>query len=618
MPGITGIITKQTIGDEKARVSSMLNCMLHESFYTYGTYLNSEQGFFIGYSAIKNAFADCMPIYNEAKDIVLFLTGECYHDQSEINALLKRGHNFNPENASYLVHQYEEQGEEIFKNLNGWFNGILLDLQYSKAILFNDRYGIRRIYCYENNKFFAFASEAKSLLKVFPELREISFQSVGEFLTYDCVLANRTYFPKINLLPACSAWTFKKGRATKKTYLDMAVLENQPKMQQDQFYEELATTFQSILPRYFTGGPVGIGVTGGLDTRVIMACRDAAPGQLPCYTFGGTYRDIFDMRIAPKVAAVCGQPHTALILDDEKLLKDYPSQVEKATYISDGLEGTDKVDVINFNRMARDIAPVRMTGKYGSQVLKGLFGFDARPPYMNIINKDFAQYFDMAYKTTVEIKKGNELTFLLQSAIPWWWNAFVTLESSQIEVRSPFLDNDLIKVVYRAPSLPSNFGIQFELDLIAKSKPELMRVPTTGTYGGNALWPIPVLVKNLIKILGICDKVYIRERLPYNMTHFIARMDKLIITPLHLDRLVMGFADFRRYRRWFRDELADYLRDILLSEKTLNRPYWNRNQLTKIVNDHINGKGTYLREIRKVLQVELAHRVLLESWRTKI
>jgi len=613
MPGITGIITKKTIGGEKEKVGSMLNCMLHESFYTHGTLNNPGNGFFIGYAAIENSFADCMPVYNETKDIILFLTGECYHDQPEIDALIKHGHNFNSQNASYLVHQYEEQGEELFKSLNGWFNGIILDLRKRMITLFNDRYGIRRIYFYENDHVFAFASEAKSILKAFPELREISLQSVGEFLTYDCVLQNRTYFPKINLLPAGSAWTFQQGRVSKKTYWDMTTLENQPKMQHDQFYEELAATFKRILPRYFTGGPVGIGLTGGLDTRSILACRNAAPGQLPCYTFGGTYRDIFDIRIAPKVAAVCGQQHTRLILDDEKLLKDYPSQVEKATYISDGLEGTTKTDVLNFNRMARAIAPVRMTGKYGSQVLKGLYGFDARPPYMNIIHTDFKKYFDMAFKTTAEIQKGNILTFLLQSAIPWWWNAFVTLESSQIEVRSPFLDNDLIKVVYMAPPLPSNFGVQFELNhLVAKNKPELMRIPTS-SYGGNSPWPIPALMKNSMKVLGIFDKVYLRERLPYNMTHVIARMDKLLISPLHLDRLVMGFGDFRRYRRWFRDELADYLRDILLSEKTLSRPYWDREQLIKTVNDHINGKGTYLREIRKVLQVELAHRVLLEN-----
>lgn len=613
MPGITGIITKKASGNEQEKVSAMLGCMLHEPFYTHGTFHSPEKGFFIGYAAMENSFADCMPIFNETRDIVLFLTGECYEDQPAIDALAKRGHRFEPGNASYLAHRYEEEGEAFFRNLNGWFNGILLDLRNASATLFNDRCGIRRVYFHEGNEFFAFSSEAKSLLKAFPELREISPRSVGEFLTYDCVLENRTCFPKINLLPACSVWMFKNGRVEKKIYMNMADLENQSPLPKAEFVEQLESTFKKVLPRYFTGGPVGLGVTGGLDTRLILACRDAGPGELPCYTFGGSYRDILDMRIAPKVAAACGQPHRALRINDAQMLKDYPSLVEKATYISDGLEGTDKVDVLLFNRMARDIAPVRMTGKYGSQVLKGIFGFDARPPDTSIIDYDFKPYFEVARETTSAYQKVHKLTFLLQSAIPWWWNAFVTLESSQVDVRSPFLDNDLIRVLYQAPPLEPGFGTKFELGLIAKAKPELMAIPTTGSHGGNQPWPIPQAVNAAIRALLILDKVYIRERLPFEMTHLVGKVDRLLISPLRLDRLAMGFGEFRRYRTWFRDQLSGYLRDVLLSEKTLTRPYWDRENLTRIVNDHIQGKGTYLREIRKALQVELTHRVLLEN-----
>ncbi len=216
MPGITGIIAKEKTGSEKGNVAAMLQCMLHEPFYTHGIFESPENGFFIGYSALQGSFADCMPIFSETKDIVLFLTGECYEDQSTFDALARRGHNFSSGNASYLVHRYEEEGENLFKNLNGWFNGILLDLRNARATLFNDRTGIRRIYYHENGKCFAFSSEAKSLLKAFPELREISPRSVGEFLTYDCVLENRTYFPKISLLPACSAWTHQHGSLKKR------------------------------------------------------------------------------------------------------------------------------------------------------------------------------------------------------------------------------------------------------------------------------------------------------------------------------------------------------------------------------------------------------------------
>ena len=242
-------------------------------------------------------------------------------------------------------------------------------------------------------------------------------------------------------------------------------------------------------------------------------------------------------------------------MDDEALLAEYPYHVEKAIYISDGLAGVDKADVISFNKMAQKIAPVRMTGKYGSQALKGIMGFQERPPDINFINEDFKQYLDIARIKGSELQKGNELSFLLYNVISWWWNGFVALESSQVEIRSPFLDNDLVKVLYQAPKQEADFGTEFQLSLIAQTKPELMAMPTTGSYGGDYPWVISKGVKTALQLLITLDKIYIRERLPYNMTHLVGRLDYLL-SPLHLDRLAMGFTDFRRYRVWFRDQLA--------------------------------------------------------------
>lgn len=612
MPGITGIISKKLVGDESEKLAKMIGAMLHEPFYRAGSFVSPENGFFIGYVSIEGSFSDCMPIFNETKELALFLTGECYLDKAEINSLKNRGHNFYPDNASYLIHLYEEKGEEFFKTLNGWYNGIILDLAGSKAHLFNDRYGVRRIYFHENDQTFLFSSEAKSLLTAFPELRQIDLQSVGEFLTYDCVLENRTYFSKISLLPPASKWSFKNGGIQKERYFDQASVENQTPLTKENFFEELGDTFKRILPRYFSGSKIGLSLTGGLDTRCILACVDLPPGKLPCYTFGGTYRDILDVRLAPKVAGVCNQPHQILRLDDNKYLSEYASHVERSIRITDGLASVDMADVISFNKLAREIAPIRMTGKYGSQVLKGIIGFKERTPNEKLINNDFRFYIEKAKENGSKIQRGNELTFVLQCAIPWWWNGVVVSESSQVAVRSPFLDNDFIGVLYRAPRGESDWGVEFELNLIAKNKPKLMSIPTTGTYGGKYHPIISQAVKKGLGILLILDKIYNREMLPFGLTHLIGRLDNLV-SPLRLDRIMTGFAEFRRYRVWFRDQLANYIKEILLNKKTFERPYWNKHYLTKIVNDHIQGRGTYLREIRKALQIELIHRILIDQ-----
>ena len=69
------------------------------------------------------------------------------------------------------------------------------------------------------------------------------------------------------------------------------------------FTRSFETAFSRNLPRYF-GGPeqVAMSLTGGLDTRMILAWQQAEPGSLPCYTFGSMFRENHDVRVARRVA----------------------------------------------------------------------------------------------------------------------------------------------------------------------------------------------------------------------------------------------------------------------------------------------------------------------------
>jgi hypothetical protein len=64
------------------------------------------------------------PCRYDANDTVLFLAGEVYHDRSDLDRLAPNGHAFRRDNATSIVHLYEERGEDVFRTLNGWFNRI--------------------------------------------------------------------------------------------------------------------------------------------------------------------------------------------------------------------------------------------------------------------------------------------------------------------------------------------------------------------------------------------------------------------------------------------------------------------------------------------------------------
>ena len=284
-------------------------------FIRMALYFNEELGLWSGWACHEGAFDDCLPIWNEKKDVCLLFSGENFTDQADIDALRMRGHEFGSDNASYLVHLYEEMGCEFLEKLNGWFSGVLLDLRERKLVLFNDRYGVNRLYYHEDASGFYFSSEAKALLKILPATRQLNLRSLGEVLCCEAVLENRSLFSGISLLPGGSSWVFSRGEPVKKkTYFKKEAWENQPELNESDFYEKLKETWTQVLPRYFLGKQsIGLSLTGGVDSRMILAWAPRSSGTLPCYTWGGKYRDCTDVKIARRIAKLCQQPHNTIL-----------------------------------------------------------------------------------------------------------------------------------------------------------------------------------------------------------------------------------------------------------------------------------------------------------------
>src|SRR6266704_3651507 len=148
MPGITGLITDKPRGWAEPQLMRMLQKLMHESFYVSGTWIDEELGVYVGWVARENSFADEMPIRNERGDITLVFAGEEYPEPGTPRKLRERGHRCDDLGPSYLVHVYEDD-PSFFRDLNGRFHGLLADRTRGSAVLFNDRFGLQRLYYHE-------------------------------------------------------------------------------------------------------------------------------------------------------------------------------------------------------------------------------------------------------------------------------------------------------------------------------------------------------------------------------------------------------------------------------------------------------------------------------------
>jgi asparagine synthase (glutamine-hydrolysing) len=604
MPGIVCIVTKMPRQKAEAELLQMIESIRHESSCLTGIWVDESIGVYVGWVARKNSFSEGMPLRNDRGDVTLIFSGEEFPEPGTAQHLRDRGHRLDPGAPSYLAHLYET--DPYFPaGLNGRFHGVLTDRTAGTATLFNDRYGMHRIYYHAWKEAYYFAVEAKAILAIRPELRRVDPRALGEFVTCGCVLEDRTLFEGVQVLPCAAKWVIRNGSVEQKgTYFHPREWEEQEILEPEKYYQEIRDVFSRNLPRYFQSQErIGVSLTGGLDTRMIMAWQKPLPGSLPCYTFGGTYRDCRDIVVARKVARVCGQAHEVLRVGED-FLSRFHHYAERTVYLTDGCADVRRSSDLYLNECASKIAPVRMTGNYGSEVLRRVRAFKPTEPMPGLFHEGVLPHICQAGETYRLLLQGHPLSFAVFKQAPWHHYGLLALEQTQVSLRSPYLDNDLVRTVFRAPESAIT-SHDLCLRLIAEGSQSLRKIPTDRGVGGTGL--IGAASKKLLEFLSkaeyACD---------YGMPQRLAQIDHLL-SPFQLERLFLGRHKFNHYRVWYRDALAGYIREMLLDPRTLSRPYIERKSLEAIVHGHLKGDRNYTTEIHNVLSLELLHRLFIDS-----
>jgi asparagine synthase (glutamine-hydrolysing) len=604
MPGIAGIITKKPGKWAELQVRQMVGSQQHESFYTSGVWNDKDLGIYVGWTALENSFADGMPLTNERGDVSLIFSGEEYPEPGTAERLRHQGHSLNSDDSSYLVHLFEDDPHFVVK-LNGMFHGLLVDRARGTATLFNDRYGMHRIYYHEGKDAFYFSAEAKAILAVCPELRRPDPRGLGEFVACSCVLENRTIFKDIHVLPGASSWRFRDGSIEQRaTYFQPHEWEEQDTVEPESFYRELRDVFSRNLPRYFNGHQrVGMTLTGGMDTRVIMAWHKPSPQSLPCYTFGGMFRECHDVRLARQVAKIRQQQHEVLTVGNE-FLSRFQHYAERSVYLTEGGVDVYRAADLYVSERARNLAPVKVVGTYGSEIVRHMVMFKPMTPSPELFRPDFMPSVEQACNTYSELRRQHPVTFAAFSQSPWYHSRILALEQSQLSVRSPFMDNDFVRTIFRAPK---NLHDDVRLRLIRDGDSTLADICTDRGIGGNS----GVLRSAIAR--GVMEFTFKAEyACDYGMPQWMSRVDHFL-SPLRFERLFLGRHKLLHFRVWYRDALADFVREILLDRRTLSRPYFEPGAVQTIVEGHTRRGLNHTTTIHKLLTLELLHRQFFDA-----
>jgi asparagine synthase (glutamine-hydrolysing) len=605
MPGIAGIIRRQPYEGIDRDLRVMVESMRHEAFYVGKQYVNKDIGLHVGWLSHPGSLGEQMPVISHDKRVVLIMVGE--HFSHSTNATTPNNRWSRDDGALDLLHLFQESEDKFLGLLNGWFCGVAIDLSRRKATLFNDRFGMSRVYFHEGAEEFIFASEAKSLLRIRPSLRAIAPETLAEYLRFNCVMGNKTLFKGISLLPGASSWTFTGHVAPqKRAYFDFAEWEEQPTIGSEEFHAKFEETVSRIMPAYMGGAQqVALSLTAGLDTRVLLADARQQRVSPPCYTFGGLWGDTFDIRAARRLAGRSNLTHEVIRIN-ERFLHEFPNYAHKSVYISDGTHDALGAHDVYFNQIARGISPVRLTGKFGSEVVRTRRLIPSGTFPHHLVQPWLVSLLDEARSIDQLSKRSHPLSRVVAEEIAWYEFGRVSVEQSQVILRTPYMDNELVKLMYQAATtLRSSRDLQARY--VRQKDHELAEVPTNmGRVRENGQL-IDRVAYGLYWALFKAEFIYL-----YATPHWLTRVDRKL-GKLQPERLVAGRQKFEGYRIWFKTHLSDFLRDTLCKPQALCTDFFDKTWVAKVVGRHTAGTHNYLSEINKMLTVELICSSLLRS-----
>ena len=349
---------------------------------------------------------------------------------------------------------------------------------------------------------------------------------------------------------------------------------------------------------------MGLSLTGGVDSRMILAWTQRQAGSLSCYTFGGPYRESADIKVARELARICQQPYEIIPVNGE-FLSEFPTLAEKTVYISDGaMDVTGAIDLY-VQRRAREIAPVRVTGTNGGEILRRLVAFKPTGHGLSVLQGDVRESARKAVTTYLEELQGHKLSFTAFKQTPWYMGAKFSVERSHLTLRMPYFDNDLVALSYQVPKELAESN-EPALRLIAAGNPALQAI---GTDRGVTIRTIAGSIRPRHRFQQFTFKA--EYAYDYGMPQWLAKLDH-IMAPLHLEKLFLGWHKFHHFRVYYRDQLAKYVREVLLDPQTRGRPYLQGNRLEEMVNGHLGGYRNYTLEFHKIISSELIQRQLLE------
>lgn len=272
------------------------------------------------------------PMCNSEGTIYIVFNGEIYNQaklRKEISNISDNRIKWNTDHADteVIIHAYEVWGIKCVRKLRGMFAFALWDSQKKKMWLVRDRLGIKPLYYGMMDGKLNFASNVRALLEDYEQNRTVDKEAVYDFLSLLAVPAPKTLFKNIRKVPAghCIEVSMD-GHVRSGCYWDVSRYMMGKKLNGNEVSikkQLLNKLREAVKIRKMSDVPIGVFLSGGVDSSTILALFTESEGGVNTYTAGykgaRTYRN--ENADAKEMADCCKAVHHDRILEEKNILE---------------------------------------------------------------------------------------------------------------------------------------------------------------------------------------------------------------------------------------------------------------------------------------------------------
>src|SRR6266705_2375268 len=302
---------------QRRNIQDMASTIIHRGPDDEGYFFDGRLGFGFRRLSIIDLSGGHQPMSDAEGSVWVIFNGEIYNFHEVKRELEHHGHVFRTKSdTEVIIHGYKQWGDEVLNRLNGMFGLALWDVRQKRLVLARDPLGIKLLYYSIDGGSLYFGSEMRPIREALPDKPEVDPTSLNLFLRYRYTPSPYTILKGVRKLAPGTKLTVQNGSYQVSRWYNFKPEPFTTPKSPDEAREELLSLYKDAVRRQLISDvPVGLLLSGGMDSGMLLWLMNLNGSSWPTYTvgYGSSFADD-ELGDAAETARLLGSKHASITI----------------------------------------------------------------------------------------------------------------------------------------------------------------------------------------------------------------------------------------------------------------------------------------------------------------